>query len=412
MPRKFSEKVFTMKKVVVLGAGYGGLRAVENLVNHPHLEIMLIDQHPYHYLQTEAYGYIAGRFDLHDVAIDLTNWALGFRTPVTFVQEHIHTIDFDTHLLLGDNGTYTYDYLIIAVGAETNFYSFIPGLRENSYGVKKLQRAFNFRTAFEKLLYEKIEAPQSVHGEYNIAIGGAGLSGVEIAAEMADVIKKHAKSIGASTREIKIYLIDASSTILPGMSSYIIENTQKRLQELGIIIMTDAFIESVAPHEITFKDGRKLEFFFMIFTGGITVPQLSYSHQPQSNRIGQFITDPFLHVNGRENVFAIGDCVEIRDAKGALLPPTAQTAERSAEYVAKALAAHMGKRRIKPFNASIQGLFVALGGTYAVGELFSIIKVRGTTAYWLKKLITTIYAAGLKLRVNTGFKIRSAIPKR
>lgn len=395
-----------MKKIIVIGGGYGGLRAVEHLGGIDGLHVTLIDKNPYHYLQTEAYSYIAGRFNLHDIIIDLKNWCFGFKQGVDFVNDEVTMVDFENKTVhLGETKLH-YDYVILAVGAETNFFSFIEGLRENSFGVKKLQRAFNFRTEFEKLLYSKVETP-SAEGVLNLAIGGAGLSGVEIAAEMADVIKKHTKSIGESTKEIKIHLIDASSTILPGMSDFIITNTHKRLEELGINIMTDAFIEKVGSNTIYFKDGRELDFYFMIFTGGIKVPDFKLSREVEKNRLDQFIVDDYMRIPGQQDVFAIGDCVEIRDAAGNILPPTAQTAERSAEYAAKTIRATLEHSPVKPFNASVDGVFVALGGKYAVGEMFNVIKVKGYSAYLLKKLITYTYYIGLKLRVNTGFKIRT-----
>ncbi len=397
-----------MKKVIVVGGGYGGLRAVEYLSGMEGLHITLIDKHPYHYLQTEAYGYIAGRCDLHGVAIDLKNWCLGFKKWVEFVHDEVRLIDLKNKTVHLAESKLHYDYAIIAIGAETNFFSFIEGLRENSFGVKKLQTAFNFRTAFERLLYNKVENPvDEGNGVLNIAIGGAGLSGVEIAAEMADVIKKHTQSIGTSTQEIKIHLIDASETILPGMSDYIVSRTCERLEALGIEIMTDAFIEKVDASSIHFKDGRILDFSFMIFTGGIKVPAFGLSQEVKKNIINQFIVDQYMRIPETSGVYAIGDCVEIRDAKGKILAPTAQTAERSAEYVAGCIKDEFEHKELRPFNASIDGVFVALGGKYAVGEMFKFIKVKGYTAYLLKKLITYSYYIGLKLRVNTGFKKRT-----
>jgi len=397
-----------MKKVIVIGGGYGGLRAVEHLAGIEGLHITLIDKHPYHYLQTEAYGYIAGRFDLHGVAIDLKNWCLGFKKWVEFVHDEVTLLDLEQKTVHLSDTKLHYDYAIVAIGAETNFFSFIEGLRENSFGVKKLQNAFNFRTAFEQLLYSKVEDPlDDSKGVLNIAIGGAGLSGVEIAAEMADVIKKHTQSIGTSTQEIKIHLIDASATILPGMSDYVVSRTCERLEDLGIEIMTDAFIEKVNASSIHFKDGRVLDFYFMIFTGGIKVPSFELSREVKKNNINQFIVDKYMRIPDETSVFAIGDCVEIRDVKGQTLAPTAQTAERSAEYAAQCIKQELQDKELKPFNASIDGVFVALGGKYAVGEMFKIIKVKGYTAYLLKKLITYTYYIGLKLRVNTGFKKRT-----
>jgi NADH dehydrogenase len=397
-----------MKHIVVIGGGYGGLRAVENLVGIEEITITLIDKHPYHYLQTEAYGYIAGRFNLDSIAIDLKNWCYGFKKHVTFVHDEVSSIDFENRIIRLIHNELAYDYLIIAIGAETNFFPFIEGLKEHSFGVKALQRAFSFRSEFEKLLYSKVETPQNnEHKTLNIAIGGAGLSGVEIAAEMADVIKNHSKSIGEATKEIKIHLIDASSTILPGMSDFVITNTQQRLKALGISILTNAFIQSVSNSTIHFKDGTTLDFYFMIFTGGIKAPFLQLSREVKKNRIGQFSVDAYMRIPGEENVFAIGDCVEILDGNRAILPPTAQTAERSAEYVANAIKQMLEQKEPKPFNTSIDGVFIALGGKYAVGEMFNVIKVKGYSAYLLKKLITYTYYIGLKLRLNTGFKKRT-----
>ncbi len=395
------------KQVAIIGAGYAGLRAIEHLASDDRLCITLFDENPYHYLQTEAYGYIAGRFDLHDVALDLKNWCHGFKRPVTFVQERVTYIRSRTQEIETESGTHPYDYLIIATGARTNFFSFIEGLDRYGFGVKKLFRSHRFRTAFEALLYEKVEQrPSEASRVYNLAIGGAGLSGVEIAAEMADVIKRHTKSIGEAAKELHIHLIDASATILPGMSDYIITHTDKRLTSLGIHIRTNAFIERVDASTIHFKDGSRLDYTFMIFTGGIIANRIDSDLDAASNRIGQYAPDATLRL--APNVFTVGDCAELKDASGKLLPPTAQTAERSAEYAAYAIGQDIAGRAVRPYRGTVDGVFVALGGRYAVGELFGVIRVRGYLAYLLKKVITKSYYLGLKLRLNTGFKKRTA----
>lgn len=395
-----------MVKVLVIGGGYGGLRTVESLSNHKNIEITLVDQNAYHYLQTEAYGYIAGKFDVHEIAINLSNWALGFER-VTFLQTTVTSVDFENRCIDFNDTKIFFDYVVIGVGAKTNFFSFIEGLRENSYGVKSLYRAFNFRKDFENLIYKKLENKENESFDtLNITIGGAGLSGVEVAAEMAYVIKNYAKTIGNRAKDIKIYLIDASDTILPGTSKYIIQNTTKRLQDLGVKILTNAFISKVEPNLIHFKNGEMLQYAFMIFTGGIKASALNEALSCEKNRLNQLIVDKTLNIAGYKNVFAIGDCIEMRDAKGDILPPTAQSAERSAEYVAKAIKARIDKQEPKPFSASSMGMFVALGGKYAVGEIFKFIKVRGYSAFLLKKGITYGYYLGLRLRINTGFKNR------
>jgi len=325
-----------MKKVLVIGGGYGGLRAIETLSKYKDIDITLIDKNPYHYLQTEAYGYIAGRFDVHEVAIDLKNWCQGFKGRVSFIHEEAASIDFDEKSVHVNGTDLSYDYLIIATGANTHFFSFIKGLREHSYGVKDLQRAHNFRTEFENLIYKKLRHEEGYKdGELNIAVGGAGLSGVEVAAEMAYVLETYSKTIGDTAKEIHIYLIDASDTILPGMGKYSIEKTKKRLESLGVKILTGAFINSVDSSNIYFENGKKLPYKFMIFTGGIKATELNHTIENEKNNINQLITSPELNIQDQKDVFAIGDCVEIKDSEGNILPPTAQIAEKSAEYVAK-----------------------------------------------------------------------------
>lgn len=240
----------------------------------------------------------------------------------------------------------------------------------------------------------------------NIAIGGAGLSGVEVAAEMAYVLETYSKTIGDTAKEIHIYLIDASDTILPGMGKYSIEKTKKRLESLGVKILTSAFINSVDSSNIYFKNGEKLSYSFMIFTGGIKAAALNDTIENEKNSINQLITTPELNVQGQKDVFAIGDCVEIKDKEGNVLPPTAQIAEKSAEYVAKTIRQRIDGVESKSFDADVQGIFIALGGKYAVGEMFKYIKVKGYAAYLLKKAITYAYYLGLRLRINTGFENR------
>ena len=396
-----------MKKVMVIGGGYGGLRAIETLYKYEDIAITLIDKNPYHYLQTEAYGYIAGRFDVHEVAIDLKNWCEGFKDRVTFIHKEATSVNFEEKIIHLDDNELSYDYLIIATGAKTHFFSFIKGLRENSYGVKNLQRAHNFRVEFEDLIYKKLRHEEGYkEGELNIAVGGAGLSGVEVAAEMAYVLETYSKTIGDTAKEIHIYLIDASDTILPGMGKYSIEKTKKRLESLGVKILTGAFINSVDGSHIYFKNGEKIPYSFMIFTGGIKAAELNDSVKNEKNSINQLIASPELNIQDHEEVFAIGDCVEIKDSEGNILPPTAQVAEKSAEYVAKTIRQRIDGVESQAFDADVQGIFIALGGKYAVGEMFKYIKVKGYIAYLLKKAITHAYYLGLRFRINTGFKNR------
>lgn len=398
-----------MKKVVIIGGGYGGLRAAEHLCKNKKLEITIIDKNPYHYMQTEAYGFIAGRFDMADIAINISAFVEGLSERVSFLLESAISIDKETQAVALKSGEMVhYDYLIVAVGAVTNFFPFIKGAREFTYGVKNIDRVVGFRQEFEERLYKKLQnVTFDKPGDLHIAIAGAGLSGVEIAAEMAYMLKTYHKILCHQNADFEISLIDAADTILPGSDPYIIKHTENRLKELGIKIYTKSFIDEIKERGLTFKDGTSLDFDFMIYTAGIKGPEFLKSLDTKTNRQEQVITDSYLRLQDMDNIFVIGDCAQTVDKNNNILPPTAQIAEKAAAYVATVINNLEEDIPLKPFDAKMDGIFVALGGDYAVGVLYDKIKVKGYFAYLLKKVITRTYRLGLEFKVNVGFKKRA-----
>jgi len=392
-------------EVVIIGAGYGGLRAVEKLAKNSDINIILIDKNPYHYMQTEVYGYIAGKYDICDITLDIQSWADSFNGKVKFIKEEALSINALEQNIITTNSTIKYDQLIIATGAKTNFPVFIEGLRQNTYGVKVLDRAYELKAKFENIIYKKIR--NNSDQDFHVIIGGAGLSGVEIAAEMAYISKKFTKSMGIEYSNITIHLIEAYDSILNGMDNYIIKNTLKRLEKLGINILTNSFIQTVQKDKIILKNETQMEYDFMIFTGGITANNIDKLNHFETNKINQFIVNEYLNINGFNNIYAIGDCAQIKDLKGNMLPPTSQIAEQCASNVAKNIINKLNEIESEPYNGKVDGMFVALGGNYAVGTLFDKIKVKGYIAYLLKKAISIMYRYGLLLRLNNGYKLRN-----
>ncbi|WP_201352780.1 NAD(P)/FAD-dependent oxidoreductase [Hydrogenimonas urashimensis] len=391
-----------MHRIVVLGGGYGGLRAIEKLVHTPHTEITLIDRNGYHYMQTEVYGYIAGTKDIDELAIDLEAWCEGFDKPVRFVRAEVKGIDTENCTVRLDGKSIPYDSLIIATGAKTNFPPFIEGLRAHSYGVKRLDRAFGFHHRFQHMVERKLEGDDEI---INIVVAGAGLSGVEVAAEMAYMLRRYRKMIGKREREIRITLVDACDTILPGMHPRLIQSALKRLENLGVIVRTSAFIASVDDRRLHFKDGDRIPYTFIIFTGGIQGVSDFVPETFEKNRLEQLKVTPHLRVKGHTDIYAIGDVAEITDSEGNPLPPTAQIAEKSAEYVAKSISNRLRNVETAPFAAKMDGLFIALGGRYGAAELFGV-RFSGIGVYYLKRIVTLIYYLGISLRVNAGYKVR------
>jgi len=193
-----------------------------------------------------------------------------------------------------------------------------------------------------------------------IVIGGAGQSGVELAGELMCIAKECERKAHQESK-IEVVLIEAQETILPGANNYMKENVCKRLKRLGVEVLTNSFIKDITKNSIILEDN---------------------------------------HLKVDNNIFAIGDCAIIKDIKGNTLAPTAQIAEQTAEYVTKVICGKIDKE----FNGKLYGTFAEIGKKYAVGHLFHKIYLKGYLAYLIKNIITKLYAYGIKIKANSGYK--------
>lgn len=389
--------------VVIIGGGYGGLRALESLAKHTHITLTLVDKNPYHNLQTEVYDFIANKVDMSHIMIDLPSLCNSFAS-VQFVCEEINAIDSVNHCVVTQTQTIHYDHLILATGSRTYFPDFIKGLREYAHGVKSIPVALDFKQQFERALLDRIEA-QSNGCEvkpFNIVVGGAGLSGVEIAAEMAAYANRFYQNGNFGCRGIDVYLIDAYASILYGMDPFLIESAYERLTKLGVHVWHNNRIREVCEKEIFLDSGKTLPFEFMIFTGGIAASTLTEHLGFPTNPKGHIEVNEHLNIEGYETIYAIGDIAQILSSEGRMLPPTAQLAERSAEHVARNILSSLSGKAKKPFRFKNQGVMIALGGEYGAGILPGGIKVKGYLAYLVKKAISVFYTAPLRRRSAIG----------
>ncbi|MDD4854478.1 MAG: FAD-dependent oxidoreductase [Sulfuricurvum sp.] len=389
--------------VVIIGGGYGGVRALEHLSKNSRIKITLIDKNSYHYMQPEVYDFIANKVDMSHIMIDLPSLCNSFAS-VTFLCDEVKAIESTSSTLTTSTQTINFDYLIIATGSRTYFPDFIPGLREHSHGVKNVPAALDFKQQFERALLNRIETQtQGCEIEpFNIVIGGAGLSGVEIAAEMAAYANRFYQNGNFGCRGVDVYLIDAYPTILFGMDPFLIESAYERLIKLGVYVWHNNRISQVDEKEIRLDNGKILHFEFMIFTGGVTASTLTQYLGFETNVKGHLIVDEHLNIPTHQNIYAIGDITQALDTNGKFIPPTAQLAERGGEHVARNIIASLNGKEKYPFHFKNQGVMIALGGEYGAGILPGGIKVKGYLAYLIKKAIFWMYTAPLRRRSTIG----------
>ena len=395
-----------MQRVVVLGGGYAGVNAVRELTKDEDIEIILIDKHTYHNLQPEVYNFITSKSDLADVTIDLFTLCEGIKHPnLHFMNKRV--VDFNLNaktLHFSEGDSLTYDYILLAYGGRTSFPLCIDGLK-NTDDLKKLHRALVFKQSFESSLLKKIEDACRECEDSHIVIVGGGLSGVEIAAEMAHFAKKFFHSGTFACDNMKISLISGSGGILKGMRPQLIEKAKKRLEVLGVNVVEGRYMQRCDNETLYLDNNQALPYSFIVFAGGVEAANISTKIDVSKNNKDQIIPNSFLQVKGFPEVFVAGDAAEIRDEKtNEILSPCVLVAKHSSEAAAKNILALIQNKQLQECKARVDGVLVALGGRYAVCDLFGKVFVNGFLGYLLKEFVFLRYRLPLQRISKQGYK--------
>ncbi len=393
-----------MEKVVIIGGGYAGIYALRELVKNKHIHITLIDKHTFHNLQPEVYDLIANKSSFADVTIDLTTLCMGFDHDfLEYKNLKVRNIDKENKKIFTEEKEIVeYDYLVIAAGTRTFFPPSIPGLN-NAHDIKKLPWAMFFKQNFENELFKKIRDEAKECASTHIVVVGAGLSGVEIAAEMAYNSIKFFKRGNFSCDNLKISLISSSDTILPGLPQELINISHQRLKSLGIQVITNTKLTKMEDGFAYLSNGVKIAHSFLIFTGGIETAKINGLDNFKQNRRGQIVVNEYLQTQEDENIFAAGDIAEIKNKKDELMPPNVTIARISGSTVGKNILRKIKGKTLISCEPKLDGILIALGGRYAAGDLFGLVKVKGLIAYVIKKYVFYSYRKPLLKLINKGY---------
>jgi NADH:ubiquinone reductase (non-electrogenic) len=255
-----------------------------------------------------------------------------------------------------------YDKLVIGIGAENATFG-IPGVREHAYFLKELSDA---RTIRQKIIacFEEASIPSISVQErkrlLNFVIVGGGPTGVETAAELMDFFWEDLSSYypDLPVHEVRITLLEAGHTILSAFNRKLVSQAMKTMRKQGIDLRTDNQVAEVRKDAVVLKDGNVLPCGLVVWSTGIAprplIRKLSLPKTPQ----GRIVVGDHLEVEGMSDVFAIGDCTEI---KGTPLPATAQVASQQGKYLADAFNAEAAGKEVAPFKFRFLGLMTYIG---------------------------------------------------
>ncbi len=374
-----------MEKIIVVGASYAGLYATRKLSSSSDVEVLLFDKNSYHYIQVEAYGYVSSVYKQSDVTTNTKAYVEKLNKNITFYENSVLSFNADKKTITTDtNEEFSYDKLIIATGSLTNFPPQVLNIEKYSRGIKTLQRASEVEKTFSDILEKAKNNTSNEKTVYNMAIGGAGLSGVEIAAEMAHLIQE--SNINRNKFELNIIIVDGMKTVLPDMDERLVLACHKRLEDLDVQIHLGSFIKDVNESKIYLMNDVVIDYDYFVFTGGVKAITIPSSKEHEVNRMNQYLINESLHLKDEEDVYAIGDVGEMV-LDGKYYPPTAQIAIKSGEYVASSIL----NNTKDAFTFKSAGVLIALGGSFSIGLANDKYYVTGFIANMMKKIVTKMH---------------------
>jgi NADH:ubiquinone reductase (H+-translocating) len=377
-------------RVVVLGAGYGGLITVTRLqkqVGVGEAEITLVNKNDYHYETTWLHEASAGTLH-HDRARyqikDVIN-----TSRINFVKDTVVAIDKHAKKVTLENGEVEYDYLVISLGAHPETFG-IKGLKEYAFGITSIDSARQLREHIEYQFATYNMEKEKKEERLAIVVGGAGFTGIEFLGELGNRIPKLCKEYDIDFQKVRIICVEAAPTALPGFDPQLVNYAVKYLQKKGVEFRIGTAIKECINGGIIVAKDDQLETIkagTIVWAAGVRGNSI-VEEAGFENMRGRVKVDGFLRVPGQEDVFIIGDCaLIINEAINRPYPPTAQIAMQQGEVCAKNLLAVIRDRgKMVAFKPVIKGSVASLGEHDAVGVVFGR-KLVGSKASFMKKMI-------------------------
>jgi NADH dehydrogenase len=387
-------------RVVIVGAGFGGLEATYRLAGAP-VSITLIDRRNHHLFQPLLYQVATAALATSEIAWPI-RYLLRGRSEVTTLFATVSGVDAQTkRVMLEDGGTVAYDTLVLATGARHAYFGhdewepFAPGL-------KTLEDATTLRrrilVAFERA--ERETDPQRRAALLTFVIIGAGPTGVELAgtiAELArDTLPPDFRNI--DTHDARVVLIEAGPRVLAGFPEDLSAYAQRSLEDLGVEVVLGMAVTECSAEGVVYG-GNTLEAKTLIWAAGVRASRAAEWLGAPSDRAGRLEVLPDLTVPGHPDIFAIGDTVVVAGPDGKPVPGIAPAAKQQGRYVAESIKARLRGVVPGPFRSRHSGSLAQIGKRKAVID-FGRIKLRGALAWWIWGIAHIYFLIGLRNRLS------------
>ncbi len=367
----------TAPRIVVLGGGFGGKTAVEELAKRlaGRAHILLIDRHNYHLFTPMLYEAATFAVVPSDITYPLRHCTS--RHGAEFRRAEVCGVDFDQRRVLLDNGEVAFDYLVIALGSTTNFFG-NDAARQHTLALKQLEDGIVIRNQVVDMLEQANTTadPRQRASLLTFVIVGGGATGVETAGALADLVQgiMPVDYPKLDAREARVIVVDSAPKLLGHMSSRMADVALRELRKMGVEVKLNTSAKNTEPGCVTLSDGQTISAQTIIWTAGVKPPRMVAQLDAQHGPGGSLAVDEYLQVRERPGVFAVGDSAHIEDSRTRRpVPLLAAAAEQEGRAVARNIARRIMGRRQIPFRYRDLGNVVSLGHRTGVALIGGVL---------------------------------------
>ncbi|MCC5816680.1 MAG: NAD(P)/FAD-dependent oxidoreductase [Leptospira sp.] len=389
------------KRVVVVGAGFGGLQVVQKLANNNSIDIVLIDKRNHHLFQPLLYQVATAVLSPADIAIparSLTNDDENVRV----IMGEVNKVNFKKKTIQYNQGSeIDYDYLILAIGAKTSFFG-NDSWEKYTLGLKNLKDALAIR---RKLLVSFEEAeiandPVAARKLLNYIIVGGGPTGVEMAGSIAElsyqILKKDFRNI--DPRLAKITLIEAGPRLLSPFHPDLSEFTKKKLEKRGVKVRLNSPVKKIDKKGVHLEN-EILESNTIIWAAGVQGTAFAERLGLGMDRSKRILVDQECRVKDIDSVFALGDAANFSEGLERPLPGVSPVAMQQGRYIADWILRDIKNKPKKPFQYKDKGSMATIGRNDAVAEVGNL-RMKGYMGWLAWLFVHLFYQVGFKNKVS------------
>ncbi|MGZ3632638.1 MAG: NAD(P)/FAD-dependent oxidoreductase [Candidatus Limnocylindrales bacterium] len=390
------------QRIVILGGGFAGVSTAQELVKRLRrarrlarqrgadattaVEVLLLNRDNYFVFQPLLADILSGTIETTHVVVPLRRMLRGVDVEVGLI-ESVDTAARLVHLrrrVSGEAVAVPYDALVIALGSVTDFRA-VPGMAEHALGVRTLGDAFYLRNrALDMLEEARMEPDPAKRARFQtVVVVGGGSTGVEVAAELHDLLHLAARSFGDVHLEPRVVLVHSHEYLLPSLGERLGRYTTRKMRQGGIELRLGRRLTQVYPDRVELDDGSAIEAATVVSTVGNAPHPVLADLPTRHDERGWILPEATFAVPGLERVWALGDCASIHDPKtGRPMPATAQHAVREGPHAARNVLAALDGRAQTPFGYDQLGMLVSLGRFKGAGEVVGV-KVSGFVAWFM-----------------------------